>query len=375
MWPIIIRESSNEMVLMTSLFAARNTRRQISSTRRCSKCCRQNMSSYSSSRRLRFADYYSSLLIQRRCYAKYFSNLSNNNSDDLREQPIFKNYDSKQHFIDPSNSSSSSIPPLNVDLQPPNISRVLSILKPEVSSLLLALGALTISTAATLQFPNAIGDVIDILSASGGTIADSADAIVENLVYDNDIDGSCSPTLTTIETPPTEQQRLDQIRSISLKMLGFFTVGSAATFYHSTSFETIGQKIGATLRKQLFTTIIHQQIAFFDQNRGGEFANRLSTDVHEVAEHLVQNISIFMSNLVRSITAVASMIAISPSLTLYLTPLPVVLGGCAAFYGKFIKHWSKKHLDVLAHSTHMVREIISFWRAIISCLYLAFSPM
>lgn len=372
MWPIIIRESSNEMVLMTSLFAARNTRRQISSTRRCSKCCRQNMSSYSSSRRLRFADYYSSLLIQRRCYAKYFSNLSNNNSDDLREQPIFKNYDSKQHFIDPSNSSSSSIPPLNVDLQPPNISRVLSILKPEVSSLLLALGALTISTAATLQFPNAIGDVIDILSASGGTIADSADAIVENLVYDNDIDGSCSPTLTTIETPPTEQQRLDQIRSISLKMLGFFTVGSAATFYHSTSFETIGQKIGATLRKQLFTTIIHQQIAFFDQNRGGELANRLSTDVHEVAEHLVQNISIFMSNMVRSLTAVASMIAISPSLTLYLTPLPVVLGGCAAFYGKFIKHWSKKHLDVLAHSTHMVREIISFWRAIISCLYLAF---
>ena len=362
---------------MTSLLAARNnTRRQISSTGRCSKCRRQNMSSYysySSSRRLRFADY-SSLWIQRRCnYARYFSNLSNNSGDDRRGQPIFKkednrsedgNYYSKQHFIDPSSGhNNNSVPPLNVDLQPPNISRVLSILKPEVSSLLLALGALTISTAATLQFPNAIGDVIDILSASGGTIAESADTIVENLVHDNKIiDGSCSPTLTTIETPPpTEQQQLDQIRSISFKMLGFFTVGSAATFYHSTSFETIGQKIGATLRKQLFSTIIHQKIAFFDQNRGGELANRLSTDVHEVAEHLVQNISIFMSNLVRSITAVASMIAISPSLTLYLTPLPVVLGGCAAFYGKFIKHWSKKHLDVLAHSTHMVREIIFSW--------------
>jgi hypothetical protein len=122
--------------------------------------------SYSSSRRLRFADYYSSLWIQRRCYARYFSNLSNNNGDDRRGQPIFKkedngsedgNYYSKQHFIDPSSSgSSSSVPPLNVDLQPPNISRVLSILKPEVSSLLLALGALTISTAATLQFPNVL---------------------------------------------------------------------------------------------------------------------------------------------------------------------------------------------------------------------------
>src|SRR6056300_900711 len=135
----IIREASNEIMLMTSLLPARNTRRQISSTGRCSKCRRQNnMSSYSysSSRRLRFADYYSSLWIQRRCYARYFSNLSNNSGDDRRWQPILKrednriedgNYYSKQHFIDPSSGSSSnnSVPPLNVDLQPPNLSRVL----------------------------------------------------------------------------------------------------------------------------------------------------------------------------------------------------------------------------------------------------------
>lgn len=238
-----------------------------------------------------------------------------------------------------------------------------------MSSLLLALGALTISTAATLQFPNAIGEMIDILS-TGVT----ADSIVDgsNLISDmnemasntTNIDSNGSSDDSTItnqiqtftSTTQLEQQKLDQIQSIALQMLGFFTVGSAATFYHSTSFETIGQKIGARLRKQLFSTIIHSNITFFDQNRGGELANRLSTDVHEVAEHLVQNISIFMSNMVRSITAVASMIAISPALTLYLTPLPLALGGCAAVFGKFIKIWSKKHLDVLAHSTHMATE-------------------
>eukprot|EP00984_Skeletonema_dohrnii_P015254 scaffold6547_cov141-Skeletonema_dohrnii-CCMP3373.AAC.7 len=314
---------------------------------------------------------YSSRLIQRRsCYARYFSNLSN--SDDNNRKPFSPAKSAaeankrdeefhKQTIYTNNTNSLSSAAPLNVDLEPPNVARILSILKPEVSSLLLALGALTVSTAATLQFPNAIGEMIDILSAAGvaidSTIIDSSLSSEmsdmpnnsNNTTPDN-INGS--PDSTT----QLEQQKLDQIQSIALQMLGFFTIGSAATFYHSTSFETIGQKIGARLRKQLFSTIIHQNITFFDQNRGGELANRLSTDVHEVAEHLVQNISIFMSNMVRSVTAVASMMAISPALTLYLTPLPLALGGCAAVYGKFIKIWSKKHLDVLAHSTHMATE-------------------
>ncbi len=294
----------------------------------------------------------SSLLIQRRCYARHFSNLSssddNNRKPHAPSQPIYTN----------NTNSLSNAPPLNVDLEPPNISRILSILKPEVSSLLLALGALTVSTAATLQFPNAIGEMIDILSA-----ATPMDSIVDGTLIPgaNEMTSSSNATLdkindTSISTTLQEQQKINQIQSIALQMLGFFTIGSAATFYHSTSFETIGQKIGARLRKQLFSTIIHQNITFFDQNRGGELANRLSTDVHEVAEHLVQNISIFMSNIVRSVTAVASMIVISPTLTVYLTPLPLALGGCAAVYGKFIKIWSKKHLDVLAHSTHMATE-------------------
>ena len=305
---------------------------------------------------------YSSLLIQRRCYLRHFSSNHQPSSDDDNNRKPSTNSQSS------SNVAASS--PLNVDLEPPNISRILSILKPDVSSLLLALGALTVSTAATLQFPNAIGEMIDILSSAGASGVGTATTMDANsllldvnemtnindttmLLDTTDINGNSDSTTQQLEE---EQQKLHQIQSIALQMIGFFTIGSAATFYHTTSFDTIGQRIGAKLRKQLFSTIIHQNITFFDQNRGGELANRLSTDVHEVAEHLVQNISIFMSNMVRSTTAVASMIAISPALTLYLTPLPLALGGCAATYGTFIKFWSKKHLDVLAHSTHMATE-------------------
>lgn len=81
--------------------------------------------------------------------------------------------------------------------------------------------------------------------------------------------------------------------------------------------------------------------------------------MHEVAEHLVQNIALFLTDFVRIITAIWSMIAISPILTFYLSPVVPLLGGCASFYGKFIKALSKQHLDVLAHSTHVATERFS----------------
>jgi hypothetical protein len=88
---------------------------------------------------------------------------------------------------------------------------VLSILKPEITSLLLALGALTISTAATLQFPN----ILSAASSGPNIAADlTNDVIVDNyLIPDIGADGSSNPTSTTTTTQhiiEQQQQKLDQ---------------------------------------------------------------------------------------------------------------------------------------------------------------------
>ncbi|KAL7486947.1 hypothetical protein ACHAW6_015330 [Cyclotella cf. meneghiniana] len=248
--------------------------------------------------------------------------------------------------------------------EPPPISKVLSILLPEYKWLSLAVGALTISTAATMQFPNAIAMMIDILNGVGVDGVDLVVGAVENAPNVADIYAAADEAgqVTQVADGPLSMQhqlQKQQMKSIALQMVGYFTVGAVCTTIHSAMFDSVGQKIGARLRKQLFTTIMHQDVAFFDQNRAGELANRLSTDVHEVAEHLVQNIAHFLTNLVRVITAIWSMIALSPLLTFYLSPVVPLLTGCAAFYGKFIKTWSKQHLDVLAHSTHVATERFS----------------
>lgn len=225
-----------------------------------------------------------------------------------------------------------------------------------------------------MQFPNAIGQMIDILSSAGDIPIIEVGCDVSNGIE------SISPIdFQSTEATPLENntaipaddnkaspQLQQEMESIALRIGACFTVGALATFGHSAMFDTIGQKIGASLRKKLFTKLIHEDISFFDKNRGGELANRLSTDVHEVAEHSVQSIHWFLSNLVRALTATGQMVLISPMLTMYLSPLPILLGGSAAFFGKHIKHWSKQHLDMLAQSTHIATEKFGAIRNVVS---------
>jgi ATP-binding cassette subfamily B (MDR/TAP) protein 10 len=265
--------------------------------------------------------------------------------------------------------------------EPPSITKMLSILVPESRSLLLAFGALTISTVATMQIPNAIGQIIDILSISTPAIISVEDATIvasgmidagngldslhstsspsppQSSISPSEVATSINDSKTSITSQQMKQQVLQkEMESIGLQLMSYFTIGAIATFAHSTLFDTIGQKISADLRKKLFSTLIHRDLSFFDKNKAGELANRLSTDVHEVAEHLVQNFAYYLNNLVRSLTAVVQMILISPLLTATMVPLPIIIGGLASFYGKFIHRWSAQHLDVLAHSTHVASE-------------------
>lgn len=65
----------------------------------------------------------------------------------------------------------------------------------------------------------------------------------------------------------------------------------------------------------------------------------------------------FLYNLIRAITATASMAVISPTLTACVSvPLPILLGGCATYFGGHIRHWTGLHLDKLAQSTHVASE-------------------
>lgn len=57
--------------------------------------------------------------------------------------------------------------------------------------------------------------------------------------------------------------------------LGFLYVAQAAfTFVYIHTLSCVGERMACQLRQDLFSSIIHQDIAFFDSHRTGELLNR-----------------------------------------------------------------------------------------------------
>ena len=70
----------------------------------------------------------------------------------------------------------------------------------------------------------------------------------------------------------------------------------------------LGQRIIHRLRSQLFNSITHQEMAFFDRTRSGELINRLSTDTTVVGQSVTQNISDGLRPVISAIGGVSMMV-------------------------------------------------------------------
>lgn len=56
-------------------------------------------------------------------------------------------------------------------------------------------------------------------------------------------------------------------------------------------FAFAGQRIVNRLRASLFSSVLRQEVAFFDKNRTGELINRLSSDTALLGRSVTENLS------------------------------------------------------------------------------------
>ena len=69
-----------------------------------------------------------------------------------------------------------------------------------------------------------------------------------------------------------------------------------------------GNRIIRSLRAQLFSSIIRQEIAFFDKNKTGELINRLSTDTTLVGQSVTMNISDGLRSVIQALGGISMMV-------------------------------------------------------------------
>jgi ATP-binding cassette subfamily B protein len=154
---------------------------------------------------------------------------------------------------------------------------------------------------------------------------------------------------------------LDEAAIGIVAVAGVMAVSVALRF---TLFSTVGERVVARLRKDLFERLLAQEIAFFDERRTGDLTSRLSSDTALVQNAVSVNVSMGLRFLAQVLGGIALLVYTSPLLTaVMLGVVPPIAFGAVA-YGRRVRKLSRDTQDALARANEVAEETIAGVRTV-----------
>ncbi|KAM9052152.1 ATP-binding cassette sub-family B member 10, mitochondrial [Megaptera novaeangliae] len=206
--------------------------------------------------------------------------------------------------------------------------KLLRLAQPERRRLAAAVGFLTVSSVITMSAPFFLGKIIDVIYTNP-----SADY---------------SSSLT----------------SLCLALGGVFLCGAAANAVRVYLMQTSGQRIVNRLRASLFSSVLRQEVAFFDKTRTGELINRLSSDAALLGRSVTENLSDGLRAGAQASIGVAMMFFVSPNLATFVLSVVPPVSILAVLYGRYLRKLTKVTQNSLAQATQLAEERIGNIRTV-----------
>ncbi|KAJ0900393.1 putative ABC-type protein transporter [Helianthus annuus] len=203
--------------------------------------------------------------------------------------------------------------------------RVLALAKPEAGRLIIGTIALLIASTSSILIPRFGGTIIDIVSGD-------------------------------LQTP---EQKSEAVSKVNRTILGIFLIviiGSICTALRAWLFSSASERIVATLRKNLFTHLINQEIAFFDVTRTGELLSRLSEDTQIIKNAATSNVSEILRNLSTAFIGLGFMFATSWKLTLLALVVVPFISIVVRQVGRYLREVSHKTQAAAAVASSIAEE-------------------
>ena len=182
---------------------------------------------------------------------------------------------------------------------------------------LAALAALTIASAVTLAVPLAVRRMID------HGFSESSAGLINNYF------------------------------AAMIAIVAVLACASAARYY---CVMTLGDRIVADLRSDLFRHLTRLDAAFYDRTKSGELVSRLTADTLQMKAAFGSSASVALRNLFMFVGAVVMMVLTSPKLSAFvLIAIPVIVLPLMAS-GRGVRRRSRRAQDVLADATSFAAE-------------------
>jgi len=188
-----------------------------------------------------------------------------------------------------------------------------------------ALVALTVASLATLVVPVAVRRMIDF-----GFTADSVNMI-------------------------------NSYFSLMIAVVAVLALASASRVYLVT---TLGERIVADLRRNVFSHLTSLSPAFFDSASSGELVSRLTADTTQIKSAVVVSISTALRNFMLFAGAATMMVISSPRLSgTVIAVIPLIVLPLVAF-GRKVRTLSRGAQDTLAEASSYASELIGAMRTL-----------
>jgi ATP-binding cassette subfamily B protein len=154
---------------------------------------------------------------------------------------------------------------------------------------------------------------------------------------------------------------IDSYFSVMIAVAGVLAGASAMRYYLVT---TLGERIVADLRSDVFAHLTRLSSAFFDQAKTGEIVSRLTADTTQIKSAVGASVSIALRNLVLFFGGATMMVVTSPRLSLFvLGAIPIIVLPLVGF-GRAVRKRSRAAQDTLADASGYASELIGAVRTL-----------
>ncbi len=161
-------------------------------------------------------------------------------------------------------------------------------------------------------------------------------------------------------------QLIDSYFAVMIAVVAVLAVASAMRYYLVT---TLGERIVADLRGDVFAHLTLLSLSFFDSAKTGEMISRLTADTTQIKSAVGASVSIALRNLVLFLGGAAMMVVTSPRLSLFvLAAIPVIVLPLVG-YGRAVRRRSRAAQDTLADASGYASELIGAVRTLQAFTY------
>ncbi len=205
------------------------------------------------------------------------------------------------------------------------LKRMMGLARPEWRTLAVGLACLVVASSANLVFPQAIRLLVDGALTGGG-----AHAVDEAALF--------------------------------MLIVGVVSGAAGATRY--VLFTVTGERVVTRLRREAYARLLEQEVAFFDEHRTGDLANRLASDTTVLQNAVSVNVSMMLRNAAAVTGGLAMLFFTSWRLTLLMLAVVPAIAIGAVVYGRRLRRLSREVQDALGKAASVGEESLAGIRTV-----------